>query len=111
MMKTRVTKRARFILGVSLVAGWLLIGSRIATKSALPPVNLVPVLTNLGIEGRPAFSPDGSQIAFMWKAGEGEQFDIYVKLIGDGAPPVRVTKSPGAFAGWPVWSPDGHRLA
>jgi len=47
----------------------------------------------------------------MWNSGEGDQFDVYVKLIGDGAPPVRITKSPGASAGWPVWSPDGHRIA
>jgi eukaryotic-like serine/threonine-protein kinase len=98
------------MLGVA-VAGWLLIASRIGLKSTLPPVKVRPLLTNLGVEGRPAFSPDGGQIAFMWNGGQGDQFDIYVKLIDEGAAPVRVTKSPGAFAAWPVWSPDGHRLA
>jgi eukaryotic-like serine/threonine-protein kinase len=98
-------------VGVALVAGWFFIASRIGSKSTLPPLKVRPLLTNLGIEGRPAFSPDGGQIAFMWNGGQGDQFDIYVKLIDDAAAPVRVTKSPGAFAAWPVWSPDGHRLA
>jgi Tol biopolymer transport system component/tRNA A-37 threonylcarbamoyl transferase component Bud32 len=97
------------MLGAALIGGWRLLGSR--TKSTLPPLRLVPVATNSGTEGRPAFSPDGDQIAFMWNGGEGENFDIYVKLIGEGTPPLQVTKSAGSFAAWPVWSPDGHRIA
>jgi Tol biopolymer transport system component/DNA-binding winged helix-turn-helix (wHTH) protein len=95
-------------LGVILAGGWRLLGNR---AKALPPVKMVPLVTNSGIEGRPAFSPDGTQVAFMWNGGEGDQYDVYVKLIGDSAAPVRITRSPGAFAGWPVWSPDGHRIA
>ncbi len=97
------------LLGAALLVGWWVPRSK--SKSALPPIRMVPLATNSGIEGRPAFSPDGSQLAFMWNGGEGGQYDVYVKLIGDGAPPVRITKSPGAFAGWPVWSADGHRIA
>jgi Tol biopolymer transport system component/serine/threonine protein kinase len=100
---------AMALLGAALVGGWWLLGRRSA--SALPPVKLVPLATNVGAEGRPALSPDGSQIAFMWNGGEGEHFDIYVKLVDEAAPPLRLTHSPGAFAGWPVWSPDGHRIA
>jgi serine/threonine protein kinase len=99
---------AAALLGVVLVGGWRLLRNRAKT---LPPIRVVPLVTNPGIEGRPAFSPDGSQLAFMWNGGEGDQYDVYVKLIGDSAPPVRITRSPGAFAGWPVWSPDGHRIA
>ena len=97
------------VFGAALIGGWGLLRNR--TKLALPPVKVVPLVTNSGMEGRPAFSPDGSQVAFMWNGGEGDQYDVYAKLIGDGSPPVRLTKSPGAFAGWPAWSPDGHRIA
>jgi eukaryotic-like serine/threonine-protein kinase len=92
-----------------LIGGWRLVGGR--ARSTLLPVRVIPVLTNSGIEGMPALSPDGGQVAFMWNGGEGDRFDVYVKLIGDGAPPVRLTTSRGALAGWPVWSPDGHRIA
>src|SRR5262249_3557502 len=93
----------------ALIVGWRALESR--AKSALPPVRVIPLVVNSGIEGRPAFSPDGRQVAFRWNGGEGSQFDIYVKLIGDGSPPVRLTTSPDGRAGWPVWSPDGHRIA
>ncbi len=94
---------------VVLISGrWIL---RRRVDSAVGPIKVVPLITNSGTDGRPAFSPDGSQIAFMWDGGEENQFDIYVKLIGDGGPPVRLTRSSGAAAGWPVWSPDGHRIA
>jgi eukaryotic-like serine/threonine-protein kinase len=97
------------VLAAALLVGWALLENR--GKSALRPLKVVPLATNSGIEGRPAFSPDGSELAFMWNGGEGDQYDVYVKLIGEGGPPVRLTRSPGAFAGWPVWSPDGHRIA
>ena len=96
------------VLGAALIGGWRLLGSRVRT---LPPVKVVPIVTNSGMEGYPTFSPDGSQLAFMWNGGEGDQFDVYAKLIGDNASPVRLTRSPGGFAGWPAWSPDGHRIA
>ena len=97
------------VLGTALFGGWELWQNR--KNGPLGPITVVPLITNSGTDGRPAFSPDGSQIAFMWDGGEENQFDIYVKLIGDGGTPVRLTRSPGAEAGWPVWSPDGHRIA
>jgi Tol biopolymer transport system component len=97
-----------FAVLAAMSGGWELWRSR--TNSAFGPIKVVPLITNSGVEGRPAFSPDGAQVAFMWNGGEGSQYDIYVKLIGDGSPPVRLTRSPGTFAGWPVWSPDGHRI-
>ena len=100
-------KGARVSLA-ALFGGWGLLKD--GAKSALGPMKVVPVVTNSGIEGRPAFSPDGGQLAFMWNGRDEGQFDIYVKLIGDGAPPARLTKS-SAYTGYPVWSPDGHRIA
>lgn len=93
----------------TLIGGWRRLERR--EESALPSVKVVPLVTNSGIEGRPAFSPDGRQVAFMWNGGKGTQFDVYVKLIGDGSAPVRLTRAANGRAGWPVWSPDGHRIA
>ena len=40
----------------------------------------------------PAFSPDGNQLAFAWDGENGDNFDIYVQLIGSGSPPLRLTR-------------------
>jgi dipeptidyl aminopeptidase/acylaminoacyl peptidase/CubicO group peptidase (beta-lactamase class C family) len=51
----------------------------------------------------PAWSPDGSRLAFL-RAGQ-----VHV-LPGDGGEPEQVTDLP-LGAGAPVWSPDGERIA
>jgi dipeptidyl aminopeptidase/acylaminoacyl peptidase len=54
----------------------------------------------------PAFSPDGSRIAFVRKEGEKKQ--LYVMPLRGGEPE-RVTELPlGAFD--PTWTPDGRAL-
>jgi Tol biopolymer transport system component len=47
----------------------------------------------------------------MWNGGQGDNFDIYVKMIGDSTA-LQLTKSSGtSHLGRPTWSPDGHRIA
>lgn len=55
----------------------------------------------------PAFSPDGTRIAFMGhSAGD---YDIYVADVGTGRT-TRLTDASGSD-GWPAWSPDGTTIA
>jgi len=54
----------------------------------------------------PAFSPDGSRIAFDSNA-TGDQ-NLYVVTLEDGTIE-QVTTDPG-HDGWPAWSPDGNTL-
>ncbi len=70
---------------------------------------LIPFTTFPGAVDQPAFSPDGNQIAFTWDGGNGENLDLYVKLIGAGAP-LRLTTNPAEDIS-PAWSPDGRYLA
>jgi Tol biopolymer transport system component len=56
----------------------------------------------------PAWSPDGTRIAFMGGTSAGE-YDIWVVDV-DGSNLTRLTDSPGSD-GWPAWSPDGTRVA
>ncbi len=76
-------------------------------------------LTNdKAIEFQPALSPDGTRIAFasapLNKDNQYEDTEIYVAsfnyLTATMGPPVRLTNN-DTDEYWPVWSPDGQRLA
>ncbi|MGH9275671.1 MAG: TolB family protein [Acidimicrobiales bacterium] len=55
----------------------------------------------------PAFSPDGTRIAFM--GHEDGDYDIYVADVATGET-TQLTDAPGSD-GWPSWSPDGTMIA
>jgi len=55
----------------------------------------------------PAFSPDGTRIAFM--GHEIGDYDIYVADLATGEV-AQLTDTPGSD-GWPAWSPDGSTIA
>ena len=69
----------------------------------------------------PAWSPDGSRIAFVGKRGEdqdrGYNFDLFVvPASGPVSEPVRLTSFKGAdndpdTESYPAWSPDGRSIA
>jgi Tol biopolymer transport system component/DNA-binding winged helix-turn-helix (wHTH) protein len=67
-------------------------------------------LTSLpGRERSPTFSPDGSQVAFLWDGeNNGKGYDLYVKVIGN-EKPLRLTNHQGV--GSAAWSPDGRSIA
>lgn len=73
----------------------------------------IPFTALPGVAASPAFSPDGSRIAFAWNAGLGagglNSFDLYVKGIG-GETLLRLTQHPSAPLS-PAWSPEGTRIA
>jgi len=78
-------------------------------KAAPPALKTLPFTSFPGYELAPAFSPEGNQVAFVWNGEKGGGFDIYVKLIGAGAP-FRLTANPAdEFS--PAWSPDGRHIA
>ncbi len=79
------------------------------TEPPAPAPKTVPFTSFPGQELKPAFSPDGNQLAFMWNGETSGNFDIYVKLIGAGAP-LRLTTNPAEDFG-PNWSPDGRYIA
>jgi len=75
-----------------------------------------PVVDSLMLpDWYPAWSPDGSKIAFAsvrafpWVRAPGANDDIYV-MNPDGSGVIRLTDSPVEET-WPAWSPDGRRLA
>ena len=76
------------------------------------PMDLRPVpLTSLPEEEYyPSFSPDGDKVALTWNGDKGDNYDIYVKQIGSGTRPLRLTTDPG-FDAAPAWSPNDQYIA
>ena len=74
-----------------------------------PTQKLVPVTSYPGYQREGALSPDGRQVAFAWDGEKGDNYDIYVKLIGQ-PDALRLTTDP-AVEGVPAWSPDGRQIA
>ncbi|MCB5424379.1 S9 family peptidase [Altererythrobacter sp. CC-YST694] len=72
-------------------------------------------------EGFPAWSPDATRISFVSRRGpdadRSHDYNIYLaRRDAPGAAPVQLTSYEGADAGpdfgsYPVWSPDGSKLA
>ena len=73
----------------------------------------VPFTALHGLAGNPAFSPDGSRIAFMWSprpdTNGANQADLYVKALGSETL-LRMTQHPSTSL-IPAWSPDGTQIA
>jgi Tol biopolymer transport system component len=76
---------------------------------SLAPMRASPLTSLPGQERYPSFSPDGNQVAFTWDGGNGDNHDIYVKVVGAGVP-LRLTNHPAADQK-PVWSSDGRHIA
>jgi len=107
--KAMVPSAAIFAMLAVLVGagGWLWLRSR---PAEIPAWRVRPLTAYAGIESMPALSPDGKLVAFVWNGDQRDNFDIYVKPIGDETLPLRITSDPAADSA-PAWSPDGDRLA
>jgi serine/threonine protein kinase/Tol biopolymer transport system component len=77
--------------------------------TSAPPMTTARVTHFAGVQMNPALSPDGRQLAFAWNGERAQNFDIYVKLIGQ-SEALRITTDPASDT-WPTWSPDGRQIA
>jgi Tol biopolymer transport system component/DNA-binding winged helix-turn-helix (wHTH) protein len=100
---------AALVAAMGLGAGilWFV---RPALKIPEPRLTVTPLTASPGDEDEPSFSPDGNQVAFVRHERNQEGSQIYVKLIGTGGPPLRLTTGPVSDYS-PAWSPDGRYIA
>jgi serine/threonine protein kinase len=97
---------------------WLVAAAAVSSAAALAlwyfqgspaePV-VVPLTTDPGLQSWPSFSPDGTRVAYSWNGVSPDNFDIWVRQIGPGAPQ-RLTSDPEWDVA-PRWSPDGTWIA
>lgn len=76
-----------------------------------PPqtIQTYQLTTSAGEQSRPAFSPDGKRLAFVWAKEDGSRQHIYIKELGSESL-IRLTDLPD-YEYSPAWSPDGKRIA
>ena len=103
---------------IAVVAGVIYLRSKPQRPQEQAVLTAVPFTALPGDAISPAFSPDGSRIAFAWSGGDSKGgakgFDLYVKVIGSETL-LRLTQHPSDWISG-AWSPDGtqivfHRLA
>jgi Tol biopolymer transport system component/DNA-binding winged helix-turn-helix (wHTH) protein len=114
---TNRSRAWRKIAACSVVGAACVLAAAFAYHRIRPPVDAaarmpVPFTAYPGIELWPTFSPDGSQIAFVWNGDPGSEakgYDLYVKVIGN-ENLLRLTHYPSETL-YPAWSPDGTQIA
>jgi len=93
---------------IAALGGWFL--ATRAPDAPEGPIKVTPFTADGGLKERPRFSPDGEKVVYEWAGPADDNWDIYVKALGVGARPLRLTDHPADDL-TPAWSPDGRRIA
>ena len=101
---------AAALVAVMGLGGGILWFVRPAPKIPEPRLTVTPLTASPDPEDDPSFSPDGNQVAFVRQEKSQSESHIYVKLIGTGGPPLRLTTGSASDYS-PAWSPDGRYIA
>jgi Tol biopolymer transport system component len=112
----RVRPRGRILLvaaaaGLAIAAAgawWAL--REPAPQAPRASMTIQPFTVDGGAKQLPRLSPDGERTAYAWTGPKDGNWDIYVKAVGEGTRPLRITEAP-AYDTSPVWSPDGRLIA
>jgi Tol biopolymer transport system component/DNA-binding winged helix-turn-helix (wHTH) protein len=101
------------VAGVAVLAALLMVRvvlQRSEHGSTLP--RFTAFTTKRGTARKPAFSPDGTEIAFTWSGPEAPRFRIYVQALGSSTTRKLIDDpEPSHEELVPRWWPDGSRIA
>jgi Tol biopolymer transport system component len=95
------------VLVAAALAAWLVAGRR---PEPAGPVSIKPFTSDGGQKAWPQLSPDAERVVYSWAPPGEVDLDVYVKGVGLGMRPLRLTEHPGDDIS-PVWSPDGRQIA
>jgi eukaryotic-like serine/threonine-protein kinase len=98
---------AAAVLATVVALGWWALRLR---QTPLGPITIMPLTTDGGEKENPRLSPDGEKVAYVWAGPGDDNWDIYVKAVGSGTKPLRITDDDAADCS-PTWSPDGRQIA
>jgi Tol biopolymer transport system component len=95
-----------FLLAAAVLVTYYVVGS------ASTPNNFTSLpLTGLaGYEQDPSFSPDGSEVAYVWSGQKNETRSIHIKRVGSGVP-FPLTSDVHGDVESPVWFENGKHIA
>jgi len=94
-----------FLALVCILTIWALY--RPSPDTQLERIEVVPLIGLRGFQATPAFSPDGTLVAFRQSDGA-HNTGIFAAVVG-GEKSLQLTADPGDCC--PTWSPDGRQLA
>ena len=101
---------AAVIVAAAITLAAALVGKRILQPAPPGPPRVTPLTSLAGMEGDPALSPDGNQVAFLRDGGrEGDPPQLYVRMVDGGnmlevdvpASHLRGRFQPAILARWP----------
>lgn len=93
-------------VAILLAAVWSVARSR----QAPPPLEVRNFTSLPGAELQPAFSPDGTKVAFLWNGSADGHNSIYIQSL-ERFSPARLTPESEGDVSSPIWSPSGHEIA
>ena len=110
VIRRRNPVRFKIVIAAGLVLVCASVAALIYPNTAAPPqgkIEVVPLVALHGFQATPAFSPDGTLVAFRQSDGI-RRTGIYTAAVG-GEKTVQLTNDSGDCC--PTWSPDGRQIA
>ena len=118
VQKTEVSSKAKsqqktgqflwFAVAFTIIVLVLISKFLLNKTESLPPPKTSILTSYEGSERHPALSPDGSKLAFTWRGIKQDNYDIYIKLIGQESFQRLTSDSADDYGA--TWSNDGNSI-